>query len=329
MQELATPVAERPVATHSIYRDGLLDVNALLRALLVQWKLVAASLVLGVLCAILYLHLATYRHTATLAVAPVQADQGALGGALGSLGRVAALGGVSLPADSSQLQFQMYVEGLTSRRVAGLLADDLSVTSRLFEVEWDVANQRFRDPGSSLRPVVTLAKVVLGVPMRPYAPPDAARVQETLRETLRISEDKDRPFVRVAFDHEDPEFAALLLARLHELTDGDLRARERARAEENIMFLSEQLQTVVLAEHRAALAESLSEQEKVRMSALSSAPFAAEPLEVPAASRKPTSPRTFMVLAIGVFGGLVLGLLVAMWRIHSAERSASMEPQEA
>jgi len=69
---------------------------------------------------------------------------------------------------------------------------------------------------------------------------------------------------------------------------------------------------VTLAEHRVALAAALSEQEKTRMLAQSSAPFAAEPPSTASTLLRPTSPRPLVFLIVAVVLEFGLGILAAL-----------------
>ena len=103
----------------------------------------------------------------------------------------------------------------------------------------------------------------------------------------------------------------------------------RARAENPRMRerdLSAQLGKVTIAEHREALAQTLSEQEKQRMAASSSAPYAAEPFGNATASPRPTSPRPILVLAASLMAGLLLGTLAALGVARLRAYRATVEP---
>src|SRR5690606_16351275 len=86
------------------------------------------------------------------------------------------------------------------------------------------------------------------------------------------------------------------------------------RSSGNIAYLTEQLSKATVAEYREAIAQALSEQEKIRMASSSTAPFAAEPFGSAAASPRPTSPQPLLVLIVSIVGGGILGSLLVLGR---------------
>jgi uncharacterized protein involved in exopolysaccharide biosynthesis len=134
-------------------------------------------------------------------------------------------------------------------------------------------------------------------------------MQDYLQTVIKIRQNPKSPVVTIHVDHRDPEFAKRLLNRVHTETDGKLRAMALARSQEYIRYLSQQLETVTVTEHRLAIAQALSEQEKMRMMTSADIPFAAEPFGEPAASFRPTRPQPIIMLAASIFAGGFFALL--------------------
>jgi hypothetical protein len=275
-------------------------------------------LVLGIMgacltLAILYLNVATFRYTATQVVTPTDADTAVATSRLGSLSDLAKLGGINLPSSNNVFPFMLYTESLRSRSAAQLLAADEIIMRRVFAREWNAATGQYEEPQSLTRSLARGLQGFLGIPRTPWQPPDAARLHEYMLRELEVIEDPKKPFVTARLDHVDPEFAVLFLNRLHQAVDRKLRANALARTEESIRYLSEELNRVTLAEHREALAAALSQQEKARMAASRSTPYAAEVFVSATPSRTPTSPNVLLVLLMGLFGGLAIGVAVALF----------------
>ena len=206
------------------------------------------------------------------------------------------------------INFQLYREAIYERQTADALARDPRIMRTIFEKEWNASTQNWVAPTGLVVGAKALINSAIGVPARNWQPPDAARLQEVIRKTVTVEVNTKSPVVRVSFDHPDPAFAVYFLNALHKDVDASLRARLVARTETYIAYLSEKLMTVTIAEHRQALAQALSDQEKLRMTASSGVAFAAEPFGEAAATRKPVSPNGPLVLVVAALLGIVAGI---------------------
>jgi uncharacterized protein involved in exopolysaccharide biosynthesis len=98
----------------------------------------------------------------------------------------------------------------------------------------------------------------------------------------------------------------------------------------SIAYITQQLGTVQVVDHRTALISLLSTQEQRRMMSQVGLPFAAMLFDPPSASSAPTSPRVTRTLLVAVASGIVFGLL-AVALLYSAagyfrERRAGAVP---
>lgn len=272
-----------------------------------RWRLVLAGLGAVLLAAVAYLHLATYRYTAELRVTAVYSAQQLPSGLSG----IASLAGISLPGDKAVTPIALYSEAMRSRDVAAAVVADPVLMRHIFAEEWDAAAGRWRDPGGLVRGLLDGAKRLLGVPVQPWSPPDAADVQRYLAKHLAIIEAPKTNVTTIAVNDPDPEMARRLLALLNEAADRHLRERALARSSEYIAYLERKLLEVQVADYRESLVQALSAQERTRMMASSDAPYAAEPLGAITASVRPTTPKPAVVLAAALVFGLLLGFAMA------------------
>ena len=133
-------------------------------------------------------------------------------------------------------------------------------------------------------------------------------------------------------NYADKEFAMQLLRSLHQTADEMLRQRAIKRTTDYIAYLSGTLAKITVAEHRLAIAQALSEQEKAAMAARSGAAFAAEVLEQPWANSYPSSPSVLQTLARWTFIGTLAGCALALlfwsirrsWQARTVRRSRKL-----
>ena len=292
--------------------DGAIDVAATLRHLGSRWKLIAAIVIGAVAVAVVYLQLTTYRYAVQMRVAPVASSTGdGLSTKLSSLGGLAAVAGVSLPDSGGSGSFKLYIESLHSRDVAEVLARDPVIMHGVFAREWDGRRKLWRRPEGFVFDAVTTAKSALGIPVQPWAPPGAARLQAWMAQQIVVDQNVKTPVVTISLSSEDPAFATFFLSRLGTTIDGLLRQRMLLRTDDYIRYLAARLPGVQLAEQRVAVAQALGEQERLKMVASSDRAYAAEVFEHPAASERPVTPLPAKVLGIAVLLGLAAGVAIA------------------
>lgn len=284
------------------------DLSQLRRIFVRRWPLLCVGLAAGVVLAIIYLHIATYRYGISLQVTPANVRQSNVPGQLGSL---ATLAGIDLNSDKDQ-PFQLYLHSLTTRQTADLLAKDDSLMHQVFAKYWDARAGHWIPPtGLATMLRVVLARIV-GVPVNPWHAPDGETLQKLLGKELRIEQSKTSSVVTISIDMADPTLGRALLWRLHLQADEILRDRTLQRTSQYIAYLQDKLQTVNVADYRLTLFELLSEQEKSRMVASSTLPFAAEPFGPPVASASPVSPQPLIVIAIMAALGAAAAILLAI-----------------
>ncbi len=225
---------------------------------------------------------------------------------------MASLAGLSIGAGETALPFELYLQALQSRQVADELSKRDDIMTTLFAGDWDQESKQWQAPADWDRSINRRGRRMLGLPLLAWQPPNGARLQEYLVGSIRIVRLSTVPVVSVTYDHTRPEFAVGLLRALHEAADSMVRKRALERSTLYIQYLSNQLATVNVAEHRLAITQSLSEQEQFRMMASANTPYAAEPFDGPVSSLGPTSPRALVVMALSAAISMLLGTVLAL-----------------
>jgi hypothetical protein len=101
-----------------------------------------------------------------------------------------------------------------------------------------------------------------------------------------------------------------------------MRLKSLQRANAYTTYLNEQIATVQIAELRRALSDTLADQEKQRMSAMSGLPFAADPVGGVSVSARPIRPSPILLLVAGAAGSLFAGALLAILAQSRRDRRA-------
>jgi uncharacterized protein involved in exopolysaccharide biosynthesis len=290
------------------------DLVQLVHAIWTRRKLVFGFVAGALFIALVYLHIATYLYTATLMVSPVlSSSSDNLSGKLGGLSGLASLAGINVGQDQGTQAFMLYQQGLYSRDVADELAKDPDILHVVYRNQWDAGTQQWVKPSGPIWLLARLVKGAIGIPLRSWQPPDGALLQEYIADNVTLDSDPQKPVVTITYRDKDPAFAVKFLRELDRAVDNKLRQNALVRANQYVNYLAGQLATTTNADIRESLISTLTDQEKTKMMASATAPYAAQPFGLPSASRKPTDPKPFLVLAAAIFVGGLMGIFAAVW----------------
>jgi len=282
------------------------------------WWLVAICSVLAVLGAVLVVANAERKYTVSIEVVEAKPTS-----PLAGAGALAALSGLGL-GSSTDSDMELYLHLIKTIEVAERIAAEPELLKRMFPHLWDSASQTWREPPVTVTQWIKNAiKYILSVDSIAWRPPAARETLTYLTDNIRVRGERGSPVTVIEFEHHNPEFARDLLLFLHETADGILRARAITRADLNIQYLTKELSTVTVAEHRIGLIQALSDQEKRRMAANSGAAFAAEIFSGPVMSQGPTTPKPNRILLVF----LAIGIVVPAGALLVIEYARAMKRQ--
>ena len=298
-------------------QDDEIDLRELFAAL---WD--GKLLIFIVTCAVFlfssaYLHVAERSYTVSVTLRPTE-EQSSVGdnlGGLGGLGGLASLAGVQLPSGGAT-EFITFQAMLKSQEVASRLFADENLIQRLFVGEWDESRKSFLQPiPSTLGNVKRLLKPLLtGEGQGAYIAPNAARLAQKLSSGLSVSEDKTSGMLKLSMESAKPKLASDLMLALIRETDGFLKERFVISGSDALQFYQQKISKARSREHREALAKLIATEEQKLMLATREGPFVVEIMMGPDQSLRPTSPKSSLVLALGLVLGLFLGAAVVLMR---------------
>lgn len=280
-----------------------LDLFVLASIIWAKKTLLIKAVAIAVVCAILYLQVATHTYTITLKVTPVASSSGPMNG---SLGQLASMAGANLDIGGENNSFELYLEGLHSVETGKTLTENKKLLIRIFPRYWNKDQNEWSEPKGLFRSIKNVIKALLGRPYQPWEKPAGGELQVFLEKNIMISKNTENSIVALSVNFTDVEFGKKLLSTLHAIVDENLRVKSLERSKKQIAYLTLKLQGTQIAEHRQILAASLLKQENIGMTASSGLPFAAEPFGKPYSSVKPTTPNLILVLLLAVFFGLFI-----------------------
>lgn len=298
--------------------------------IMARWKVATIIIACSVLFCIVRLHFLQPSYTIRMQVVAAESGQTAPT----DLGAGAALlGQFTGNAGGQQSNFELYLAGLQSYETARLLAQRPNIMHVMFASEWSERDKAWRQPASLSGKISGAIQRLFGIYVAPWQPPDAIRVEEYLQAGVGISRNILSPVVTITVQSGNQKFGVDLLNALHDDVDGNLRHRALDRVSGYVNYLNGLIGNATVVEYRQALAETIVQQEKMRMVAASGAPYAADLFTRPTSLRIPTWPNGRSLLFISILIGILLALAEAVLydRVsvyRSFIRSAAWKPGE-
>lgn len=277
----------------------LISLDELLAAAWQKRLLVIASVIVFAALAATAAFIMTPQYRVQVVMVPVRGDNvsGALSGALGQLGGLASLAGVSLPGGGNKDENLAF---LTSRDFLARFVEEEQLLPVLFARKWDAAHARWNvdDPEK----VPTLS--------------DGVNFLD--RRVRSVQEDRRTGIITLSVVWKDREQAARWANLMVERANRDLRARAISDAEASKTYLNGELEKTDVVELRQSLYRLIESQIKTIMLASVRPEFAfkvIDPAVVPQPKEK-VSPKRLAMVALGALFGGVFALVVVGWQLR-------------
>ena len=248
-----------------------------------------------------------YRATALLA--PAQSDGGGLSSALGQLGGLASLAGVSIGGgESSESQIAQEIMKSWSFVETFIADNDLAVEvyaaegwskgSNELHINQDVYDSESGD---------WLTEDSNGN----IAPPTSWQLFKTFSGMLSVSEDKKSGLVSVSIEYYSPQVAKEWLDLYVSAINEHMQSRQVAKVSNNISYLEAQIDKTSIAEMREVFYTIIEEQTKNKMVAEASPDYAFVAVSPSMVPEEKSQPKRALICILGtLLGGMLSVLLV-------------------
>ncbi len=219
---------------------------------------------------------------------------GAFGSALGSLGGLAALAGVNVSASGQGTEEALAV--LRSRQFTERFIDDKGLMPKLYPKKWDARAGKWRVPAIER--------------------PTPARAYRYFDQKIRsVTIDRKTGLVTLQVDWRDPLQAADWANELVNRLNAEMRSRAIAKSDASLGFLQKELAATAVLDTRIAINRLIEVQVNQRMLATVTMQYSFRVVDpaLPADRDDPVRPKKLQISAAGLFIGLVLGVLLAIF----------------
>ena len=299
-----------------------IDLRELFLALWWGKYLVFLVTILAIVCASFYLRGAERKYSVQMVLKPVVAE--ASGPNLSGFSGLASLAGISLPSSSGS-DFTTYQKLIFSEEVAERIFTNKELVLKIFGDEWTSDANSFEAPllGNIGKLKQRVESLLTGSKKGKYIPPNPKRLSMLMEETFNIAVDKGTGFITMSTETSTPDVMQELILNASQETDKLLKERFFVTAEDTLEFYYQKLLTSRSREHREGLAKLISAEDQKLMLASKSSNFVAELLTTPSVSLYPTSPKSSLVLALGLVLGLFSGSAIVLIRASIKASRAS------
>lgn len=249
------------------------------------------------------------QYKATALLAPAQSDGGGLSSALGQLGGLASLAGVSIGgAEISESQIAQEIMKSWSF-VETFIADNNLAVEVYAAQGWSQGsnklqiNQDAYDSASG----EWLTEDSNGN----IGPPTSWQLFKTFSEMLSVSEDKKSGLVSVSIEYYSPKIAKNWLDKYVSSINEHMQSRQVAKVSNNIDYLKAQIDKTSIAEMREVFYTIIEEQTKNKMVAEASPDYAFVAVSPSMVPEEKSQPKRALICILGtLLGGMLSVLLV-------------------
>ena len=249
------------------------------------------------------------QYKATALLAPAQSDGGGLSGALGQLGGLASLAGVSIGGGESS-ESQIAQEIMKSWSFVETFIADNNLEVEVYAAEgwskgsnelhinqdaYDRENNQWLTEDSSGN----------------IAPPTSWELFKAFSGMLSVSEDKKSGLVSVSIEYYSPQVAKEWLDRYVSAINEHMQSRQVAKVSNNINYLKAQIDKTSIAEMREVFYTIIEEQTKNKMVAEASPDYAFVAVSPSMVPEEKSQPKRALICILGtLLGGMLSVLLV-------------------
>ena len=250
------------------------------------------------------------QYKATALLAPAQSDGGGLSSALGQLGGLASLAGVSIGGGESS-ESQIAQEIMKSWSFVETFIADNELEVEVYAAEgWSKGSGQLQID-NDVYDTTQQSWLIEDDDNGGLRPPTSWELFERFQEVLSVSEDKKSGLVSVSIEYYSPRIAKDWLDRYVSAINEHMQSRQVAKVSNNIAYLKAQIDKTSIAEMREVFYTIIEEQTKNKMVAEASPDYAFVAVSPSMVPEEKSQPKRALICILGtLLGGMLSVLLV-------------------
>ena len=289
--------------------DGEIDLRELFGVLWAGRKKIIAITAVFAVASVIYALSVPNQYKATALLSPAQSSGGGLSGALGQLGGLASLAGVSIGGgESSEAQVAQEIMKSWSFIEGFIKSNDLAV--ELYAAEGWSKSSNSLQINSDLYDESNSQWLVENNETGELGPPSSWNLFKRFLEMLSVSEDKKSGLVSVSIEYYSPQIAKRWLDLYVAAINGHMQERKMAEVTRNITYLEAQIKKTNIAEMQEVFYTIIEEQIKSKMLAEASPDYAFVPVSPSMVPEEKSQPKRALICILGTLLG---GMLSVLW----------------
>ena len=299
--------------------DDEIDLRELFMVLWAGKIKIIAITALFAIASVIYALSVPNQYKATALLAPAQSSGGGLSGALGQLGGLASLAGVSIGGgESSEAQIAQEIMKSWNFIESFIADNDLAV--EVFAAEgWSKGSNELHID-DELYDAETKSWSVKNDTTGEVGPPSSWKLFKKFSEQLAVSEDKKSGLVSVSIEYYSPQIAKQWLDMYVSAVNAHMQQRKVAKVTNNINYLQAQIEKTSIAEMREVFYTIIEEQTKNKMVAEASPEYAFVAVSPSMVPEEKSQPKRALICILGtLLGGMLSVLLVLI--MHYTKKS--------
>lgn len=309
---------QNEVQNESQYDDEI-DLRELFGVLWAGKIKIIAIIALFAIASVIYALSVPNQYKATALLAPAQSSGGGLSGALGQLGGLASLAGVSIGGgESSEAQIAQEIMKSWNFIESFIADNDLAV--EVFAAEgWSKGSNTLKID-DDVYDVEKNEWLIEDDDTGELRPPSSWKLFEKFSEQLAVSEDKKSGLVSVSIEYYSPQIAKQWLDMYVSAVNAHMQQRQVAKVTNNINYLQAQIEKTSIAEMREVFYTIIEEQTKNKMVAEASPEYAFVAVSPSMVPEEKSQPKRALICILGtLLGGMLSVLLVLI--MHYTKKS--------
>ena len=303
---------EQNIAEHY---DDEIDLRELFSVLWNGKKLIIGITAIFALVSVFYALSIPNQYRATALVSPAEGSGGGLSGALGQLGGLASLAGVSIGGGESS-EAQVAQEIMRSRGFIEEFISENNLAVEVFAAEgWDMGSNQL-EINSDIYDVDSLLWV-RDAPAGKTGEPSGWELFKKFSGMVSVSEDKKTGMVSISVEYFSPELAKEWVDRLVIGINQHMQSRKLEKVNINIQYLEAQIQKTSIAEMREVFYTIIEEQIKSKMLAEASPEYAFVTVSPAMVPEEKSQPKRALICILGTLLGGMLATLIVLVRHYA------------
>ena len=281
-------------------------------------KIIAVTAMFAI-ASVIYALSVPNQYKATALLAPAQSSGGGLSGALGQLGGLASLAGVSIGGGESG-EAQIAQEIMKSWNFIESFIADNDLAVEVFAAEgWSKGSNTLKID-NDVYDVQKNEWLIEDDDTGELRPPSSWKLFEKFSEQLAVSEDKKSGLVSVSIEYYSPQIAKQWLDMYVSAVNAHMQKRKVAEVTNNINYLQAQIEKTSIAEMREVFYTIIEEQTKNKMVAEASPEYAFVAVSPSMVPEEKSQPKRALICILGtLLGGMLSVLLVLI--MHYTKKS--------